>query len=156
MAGRRKSVKKAGEKASTGKIVNLIKLCVGVDEVRQLREFQAARLARGETLRHVTRSRPRRDAEVLSGGSLYWVIKGAIRVRQRITALDVVETEEGRKCGLVLDPELVLTEAWPRRPHQGWRYLEVKDSPPDIGVTGEGEDDLPAELRAELRDMGVI
>lgn len=136
--------------------VHLIKLCVGVDEVRQLQDFQAARLARGEELRHVTRNRPRRDDEVLGGGSLYWVIKGAIRVRQRIIGLDPVQTEDGMKCALVLDPELVLTEAWPRRPHQGWRYLEAKDAPPDM-PQGEGAgDDLPAELRAELRDMGVL
>lgn len=135
-------------------IVHLLKLCVGVDSVEQLEAYQKARLDRGETLRHVTRNRPRRDAEVLAGGSIYWIIAGAIRVRQRIVGLDRVETPDGSKCGLVFDPELIRTEPWSRRPHQGWRYLEAKDAPPDLAVSGESED-LPPELRARLREMGV-
>ena len=135
-------------------VVHLLKLCVGVDSVEQLESYQKARLARGETLRHVTRNRPRRDDEVLAGGSIYWIIAGAIRVRQQIVDLEVVETDEGRKCGLVFDPELVRTEPWARRPHQGWRYLEAKDAPPDLAAGGEA-DDLPPELRAQLRELGV-
>lgn len=135
-------------------VVHLLKLCVGVESVEQLEVFQKARLARGETLRHVTRNRPRRDAEVLAGGSIYWIIAGAIRVRQRIVGLERVETDEGAKCGLVFDPQLIRTEPWARRPHQGWRYLEAKDAPPDLAA-GSGADDLPPELRAKLREIGV-
>lgn len=134
--------------------VHLLKLCVGVDRVEQLEQWQAERSARGEMLRHVTRNRPRRDEEVLNGGSIYWIIAGAIRVRQRIIELERVQTGEGLKCGLVFDSELVRTEPWSRRPHQGWRYLEDKDAPPDLPQGAEA-DDLPPELRAQLRDLGV-
>ncbi|WP_417513354.1 DUF1489 family protein [Minwuia sp.] len=134
--------------------VHLVKLCVGVDRVEQLESYQAARAARGEILRHVTRNRPRRDDEVLNGGSLYWVIAGAIRVRQRIIDLERIQTDDGMKCGLVFDAELVRTEPWARRPHQGWRYLEAKDAPPDLRP-GQVEDDLPEELRAHLREIGL-
>lgn len=134
--------------------VHLLKLCVGVDRVEQLEQWQAERAARGEILRHVTRNRPRRDDEVLNGGSIYWIIAGAIRVRQQIIDLERVETGEGFKCGLIFDPLLVRTEPWARRPHQGWRYLEAKDAPPDL-PQGKDADDLPPELRAELRNIGV-
>lgn len=134
--------------------VHLLKICVGVDRVEQLEQWQAQRVGHGETLRHVTRSRPRREDEVLAGGSLYWIIAGAIRVRQRIIGLDRVETDTGVKCGLVLAPELVRTEPWARRPHQGWRYLEVKDAPPDLAAASGG-DDLPPELQVTLREIGV-
>ena len=134
--------------------VHLLKLCVGVDRVEQLEQWQAERVAGGEILRHVTRNRPRRDEEVLNGGSIYWIIAGAIRVRQKIIDLERVETGEGSKCGLIFDPQLVRTEPWSRRPHQGWRYLEAKDAPPDL-PSGAEADDLPPELRAQLREIGV-
>ncbi len=99
-------------------------------------------------------NRPRRDDEVLNGGCIYWIIAGAIRVRQQIIELERVETGEGVKCGLVFDSQLVRTEPWARRPHQGWRYLEAKDAPPDL-PSGVDADDLPPELRAQLREIGV-
>ncbi|MDF1733741.1 MAG: DUF1489 domain-containing protein [Minwuia sp.] len=135
-------------------VVHLLKICVGVDQVEQLELWQGQRVARGEQLRHVTRNRPRRDAEVLAGGSLYWIIAGAIRVRQRIVELERVQTDTGTKCGLILAPELVRTEPWLRRPHQGWRYLEAKDAPPDLAAHA-GAEELPPDLQVALRDIGV-
>ncbi|MBU0725917.1 MAG: DUF1489 domain-containing protein [Alphaproteobacteria bacterium] len=145
--------------------LHLLKLCVGVDEIQELRDWQdqrrAQQLAIGETprLRHVTRNWPRRAEEVLEGGSLYWVIKGFIRVRQRIIGFDeVIDPVEGtRKCGLVLDPELVEPEFQPHRPMQGWRYLEPADAPADRrGGSAGGEPDLPPEMLAELRELGIL
>ncbi|MDF1721205.1 MAG: DUF1489 domain-containing protein [Minwuia sp.] len=141
--------------AEVPKVVHLLKICVGVEQVEQLELWQGQRLARGETLRHVTRNRPRRDTEVLAGGSLYWIIAGAIRVRQRIIGLEQVQSDTGRKCGLILGPELVRTEPYLRRPHQGWRYLEQKDAPPDLDTAGGGTDELPPDLRVALREIGV-
>ena len=138
----------------TPKVVHLLKICVGVDQVEQFELWQGQRVARGERLRHVTRNRPRRDGEVLAGGSLYWIIAGAIRVRQRIVGLERVETDTGVKCGLILAPELVRTEPWLRRPHQGWRYLEAKDAPPDLSARADAEG-LPPDLQVALRDIGV-
>ena len=69
--------------------LHLIKLCVGADSLADLREWMAARMAeakrRGAPLRHahVTRMAPKRAADILDGGSLYWVIKGQIGARQR-------------------------------------------------------------------------
>jgi hypothetical protein len=142
--------------------VHILKLCVGVDAIEELEDFQRRRLATmrkvGDEpkLRHVTRHRPRRDAEVLDGGSLYWVIRGFVQVRQRIIGLETVETDNGRKCGLVLHPELVRTELQPRRPHQGWRYLDPKDAPADLRTQDAADDDMPPELQAELRELGLL
>lgn len=142
--------------------LNLIKLCVGIDELAELRDWQGQRLARmraaGEApqLRHVTRSWPRRADEVLEGGSLYWVIKGIIRARQPITGFEeVLDPQEGiRRCAILLAEELVETEARPCRAFQGWRYLAAKDAPADR--PGGGDSDLPAEMEAELRALGIL
>ncbi|MEX2617912.1 MAG: DUF1489 domain-containing protein [Alphaproteobacteria bacterium] len=142
--------------------VHLIKLSVGVESVEHLSALQQRRLqdARrsglGDRLWHQTRHMPRRAAELLDGGSIYWVIKGAIRARQRVCELEAVTDEEGtRRCRLILIPGLTETVAWPRRPFQGWRYLEPADAPPDIGDAG-ADGEMPPEMAAELRALGLI
>jgi hypothetical protein len=141
--------------------VHILKLCVGVAEIADLeywvRKRAAEAGARGEPVRHrhVTRMTPRRLAEVLDGGSLYWVIGGFIQVRQRILGLDDVIGEDGiSRCAIQLEPKLVATRPVPRRPFQGWRYLEAKDAPPDVG-RGDGGD-IPPELRRELAELGLL
>jgi len=142
--------------------VHLIKVCVGISSVQQLRSTQERRLIAGD-LCHVTKQRPQREAELLDGGSLYWIIKGNIAVRQRITALERLYDGEGEKCGLILDPELVETELVQRGPHQGWRYLEADDAPRDLrDIVDEANDDedtegeMSPEMAAELRELGLI
>ncbi len=141
--------------------LNLLKLAVGIEGVDHLRSVQAQRLWRTGRLIHVTRFRPRRADEILDGGSMYWVIRHRIRVRQRILALDRHETEAGGKpkCAIVLDPELIATDPVRRRPHQGWRYLEGTSAPRDLGPVGAvtaREDSFPPEMEAELRDLGLL
>ena len=61
---------------------------------------------------------------VLDGGSLYWVIRGQIRVRQRITGFRSERDDKGRAyCLIEVEPLLVATLWRPWRPFQGWRYL---------------------------------
>ena len=141
--------------------LNLLKLAVGIDGVDHLRAVQAARLQRLGRLIHVTRFRPRRADEILAGGSMYWVVRHRIRVRQRILAFDRHETESAAKpkCAIVLDPELIATDPVHRRPHQRWRYLEGADAPRDLGPVGTveiPEDAFPPEMAAELRALGLL
>ncbi len=145
--------------------LNLIKLCVGVDSIDVLAESQkrrrAERKAAGEPAesRHITRMTPRRRVELLDGGSLYWVISGYVQVRQRILRLDEVHDADGiRRCAIVLHPELVRTQWRARRPFQGWRYLPGEDAPPDLppGATAGEIDEMPTEMQAELRRLGLI
>ncbi len=141
-----------------GDCVNIVKLCVGTDDVRELIDWQQSRRAQtADGLpRHVTRMFPKRAGEVLNGGSLYWVIKGVILARQRILRLDEVRGKDGiLRCALVLDPDLRRTEPVPRRPFQGWRYLEPAETPRDLPKARAGEPGLPPKLMAALADIGV-
>ena len=80
---------------------------------------------------HVTRMFPRRKDEILPGGSLYWIIKGKMCVRQQIEDLIEVEREDGgTSCGIVLRPGLIRLVERRHRPFQGWRYLEPDDARP--------------------------
>lgn len=138
--------------------VNLLKLSVGSESVDDLAAWQASRRARGSDgrPRHVTRMWPRREAEILAGGSLYWVIKGAILVRQRILSLDEAVGEDGvLRCALVLDPQLIRTHAVPKRPFQGWRYLTAAEAPGDLPEGRAAEPGLPPRLEAALAEIGV-
>jgi hypothetical protein len=140
--------------------IHLIKLCVGCDSIEDLAEWIDYKLGEMRKARrkpeqfHVTRMVPKRGEELLAGGSLYWVIKGNVQVRQRLLGIRPFTDDEGiARCRLVLEPKLVPTEWHPKRPFQGWRYLEPKDAPPDLK---EGrKDDLPPALRAELAELGL-
>lgn len=142
--------------------LHLVKLAVGIDDAAHLAAVQDRRLADAAAaseearLFHVTRNVPRRSAELLDGGSIYWVIKGRIRIRQRLLDIEADTDSEGRRfCRLVLDPKRVETQAWQHRAIQGWRYLPADSAPPDL-IRGEGGDSLPPEMAAELRELGLL
>jgi hypothetical protein len=139
--------------------LNLIKLSVGTKSVEGLMDWQADPRAKGADgyPRHVTRMWPRHEAELLEGGSVYWVIQKLVQCRQRILRLDEVTGGDGiRRCVIVLDPTLIRTTTVSRRPFQGWRYLAEKDAPADLGPARTGEDSLPPALSAALADIGVL
>ena len=141
------------------KSTHLIKLSAGTESVDSLAAWQASFRKRFEDglPRHVTRMWPKREAEILNGGSIYWVIKGMIQCRQRILRLDEVDRGDGiRRCGLVLDPELIRTATAPKRAFQGWRYLAPADAPPDLPANRQDEDSLPPELAGALAEIGVL
>lgn len=143
--------------------LHLVKLAVGIEDIEHLAEVQKRRLrdarkrnGRKASLWHRTRHVPRRVEELLDGGSMYWVVKGRIAVRQRLCGFELATDEEGRRCCLILlEPELVLTAGRRHRAFQGWRYLPAADAPPDLPPR-RGEDDLPPELAAELRELGLL
>lgn len=142
--------------------LHLIKLCVGVSTIEEQQDWITYRMAErrrlGEPMEqiHTTRMFPKRAAELLDGGSLYWVIKGNVQLRQRLLALRPVTDDEGiRRCQLVLEPKLVPTRWQPRRAFQGWRYLKSADAPPDLGKD-DGVADLPPTLRLELAELGLL
>ncbi len=143
--------------------VHLIKLCVGIENVEHLAEVQRTRLeaakARGEKpqLRHLTRNTPRRKDEVLDGGSLYWVIKGVIQARQRILGFEPTQRETGAPaCAIIYDANLVRTEPRGFRAFQGWRYFPPEKAPADLDATRGASGELPADMAAELRDLGLL
>jgi len=139
------------------RMINLLKLCVGADSVEDLLDWQRSQRPHWPEGRaiHVTRMWPKREAEVLEG-SLYWVIKGVILARQRILDLQEVNLGDGiARCALVLDQEVIRTEAAPRRPFQGWRYLDPKEAPRDLPKGRAKDDPLPPKLAQALAELGL-
>jgi hypothetical protein len=142
--------------------LHLIKLCVGAESIEDLREWVAERclkaIAEGREPHsyHITRMVPKRQADLLEGGSLYWVIKGQLSARQKLLDIEEFTDADGiGRCKLILGPEVIETMPQPRRPFQGWRYLEAKDAPADL--FGEGQKaDMPAELKRELAELGLL
>ena len=140
----------------------MVKLCVGADSVEDLQSWVAERLAvavrdsQPVEQFHQTRMVPKRIDEILDGGSLYWVIKGKVQVRQPILAFRPVVDGEGiKRCRIVLEPRFVLTDWQPRRAFQGWRYLTPEEAPSDLGAGGDMAA-MPPELRRELADLGLL
>ncbi|MEM7544446.1 MAG: DUF1489 domain-containing protein [Pseudomonadota bacterium] len=137
--------------------LHLLKLCVGAEGPEDLAAWQNSRPDRWGGVVHVTRMWPRREAELLAGGSLYWVMKGSITCRQTIKALEEVRGEDGiRRCAIVMERPIIRTAPSPRRAFQGWRYLAAEDAPRDVGVFGSEEDDLPEDMRRALAEIGVV
>ena len=132
--------------------LHISKVAVGCGSVDALRLRQQSRLLDG----HVpitTRFRPKR-ADELVGGSIYWIVKHRIAVRQ--TILGFGENESDRRIIIRLDPDLVAVRAIPRRAHQGWRYLAAEDAPPRSGGEGDGLAELPPLLAQELAVLALI
>ena len=143
--------------------LNLIKLCVGCDSVEDLEEWIAFRLDErrraGEPVEqfHTTRMVPTRSAELVDGGSLYWVIKAQVQCRQRLLEVRPFVDGDGiGRCHLILDPTVVRTEWQPRRAFQGWRYLKQTDAPADLGKGRAGLIEMPPKLRQELAALGLL
>lgn len=134
--------------------LHIVKLCVGADSVKDLADFQKTQIKKRGAPVCGTRMWPKRVDDVLDGGSLYWVIKGVVLVRQRITRIAEVRDDHGLRCGLWLDKKLVRTAPQPRRAFQGWRYLDPKDAPADLDSLG-GARNLPEEIRRQLVEIGA-
>jgi hypothetical protein len=136
--------------------LHIIKLCVGVSELKEFERWRQREQKAGRDMNHVTRMFPRRASEILDGGSIYWVIRGFIMVRQRIKALKPIRSRDGMmRCRIVFDSDYVLVRPTPRRAFQGWRYLEPEDAPPDLRKTS-GLDKMPEKLRTELATLGLL
>src|SRR5258706_13680649 len=143
--------------------LHILKLCVGCDAVEELAAWQQQRFATlrqndpGADLLHVTRQTPRRTG-FAPGSSIYWVIGGFIRARQRIIALREVRGADGiLRCGLALDLKLVVTEPVPRRAFQGWRYLPAGEAPADLDPDApKYEGTIPAAMRAAPTELRLL
>lgn len=136
--------------------LHLLKLAVGVGDLVELRKLQRERRAERGFYCFYTRNMPRREAEVLDGGSIYWVIKGHVQARQRIRGFVPIVNRHGRPAVLVkLEARLVPTEGQPRRAFQGWRYMLPDEAPRDRPKGARGTDPPPAMAR-ELRELGLL
>ena len=136
--------------------LHMLKLCVGVDDMAELVAWSKECVRRRGQQDHVTRMFPTRKAEILSGGSLYWVIRGMITCRQEIADLEKVTDREGiSRCRIIFKPKVIPVRPTPRRAFQGWRYFEASDAPPDLkkGQVSAGMDEA---MRRELAALGLL
>ena len=145
-------------------MIHMIKLCVGVATLEELESYRSERAHwwgadYGEDVHvhvHRTRTMPKRRAEIEGIGSIYWVISGVIRCRQPILRLAEAVDEQGLACcDIIMAPDMIRVAPRPRQPFQGWRYLDPKDAPPDLGATGFSEEGSE-ELALELAKLGLI
>ena len=143
--------------------LHMLKLCVGADSIADLEDWVAERAAeRGRAgaaprSQHVTRMVPKRLAELVEGGSLYWVIKGQIAARQLLLDIEPFVDGDGiGRCRLWLDPDVVHVSPRPYRAFQGWRYLQAKDAPADLRGATAGFAAMSEELRRTLGELGLL
>lgn len=144
--------------------LHLIKLCVGCDSVKDLKDWVSERIraAKKKGLPphhiHITRMTPKRTEELLAGGSLYWVIRGEIAARERLIAIEPFRDRDGiGRCRLVMQPRVIAVSPRPMRAFQGWRYFTEDAAPADLGKRAAASvAAMPEPMRRELRDLGLL
>ncbi|MES2135917.1 MAG: DUF1489 family protein [Pseudomonadota bacterium] len=130
--------------------LHLTKVAFGCRTVDALQKRVAARASGGE-MRVVTRMRPKR-ADELIGGSIHWIVKHRLVGRQEILRF---EPRKDGRIDIVLSAELELIAPYPKRAHQGWRYLEAADAPGEDG-DDSGLSELPPLLYMRLAVLALI
>lgn len=137
--------------------LHIIKLCVGAQSIEDLSDWQKQRRRDHGVIAHRTRMIPKRREELLDGGSIYWVIKGQIAVRQPLADLRVMTCDDGiKRCDLVLKEGLIPVYPTPRRAFQGWRYLNEEDAPDDLNEKTMGLGAIHPKMRADLVELCLI
>lgn len=136
--------------------LHMLKIAAGVSDLAALKELQKERKRERGVYAFYTRNMPKRQEEILDGGSVYWVVKGHIQARQKIKGFRAIVNSRGRPAVLItFEAKLTPTDWRPHRPFRGWRYLEPKEAPKDMpkGAKTKG---LPPKMAAELRELGLL
>ncbi|WP_164117553.1 DUF1489 domain-containing protein [Sphingorhabdus sp. Alg239-R122] len=132
--------------------LHMTKIAFRSESSATLRRWLESHIKQGEA-RLTTRYMPKRHEDMV-GGSLYWIHTSTIVGRSPI--LGFMENGEGRHW-IRLEPTLIAVRPVPRRAHQGWRYLEQADAPPDLdSVEADGRDNMPPRMLGELTKLGLV
>lgn len=143
----------------------MLKTAVGVQDFQHLMTLQDRYMmtfdeeSGQKAVIATTRYMPKRRDEILKGGSLFWIFKRKIQCRQEILDLQLLEDEQTKtRCYIFLNPQIIQTMAQPKKPIQGWRYLEDAAAPKDRGPIriGEAGDEMPAHMVEELHTLGLL
>ncbi len=145
-------------------MVNLVKIAVGVTTVEELSLRQTEFLKKNNNQNfpyfyHSTRMMPKKHDDIISNGSLYWVIKGAICARQKVLDIVKFEDTDGKKrCKIFLAGEIVKTRPVKKRPFQGWRYLKKHITPEDLNepIKANFDSNIPIDIQKQLLEIGVL
>ena len=142
--------------------MNLIKLCVGAQNVSDLYNWQKNRLINYKGLGNnatffITRMRPKRENDILNGGSIFWVFKGLILARQKIIGFDNFMSEDNiSRCKVILNSKIILTDAYHKKSFQGWRYFSQQEAPKDREIFSDEKTQLPLKIEKELSELGIF
>lgn len=128
--------------------LNMTKIAFGATSVADLRQWLEARPDAFASTRYL----PKRHEE-MAGGSLFWIFDHTLVGRSPIRGFE--RREDGR-WNIMLEPRLILVQPRARRAHQGWRYLEAADAPPDLGDGEATGDVLPGKLLNQLSNLGLV
>lgn len=131
--------------------LHITKIAFDCESVAELVDWLEGCAGEGEA-RLTTRYGPKRIAE-LEGGSLYWIHGHMIVGRSPI--LGFADNGAGR-IWIRIEPRLIPAQPRPKRAHQGWRYLEEKDAPRDLGAGESAADAMPVDLARELGRLGLV
>jgi len=132
--------------------LGMTKVAYGAQSLDEVRGWfaEGGRRGIGEVTQLTTRYLPKRHAEMI-GGSVYWILKHQLVARSEIVGFGEAE---GGRVAIHISTRLVEVHPRPRRAHQGWRYLEEGDCPPDLS-DGEAGDLLPGHIAQELAKLGL-
>ena len=143
-------------------IVHLLRIAAKIESVSGLQKVQKERsLSRSKdnsgNVFTFTRNIPKRVSELENGGSIYWIIKKYIRVRQSIIGIEKLENDEGRRyCRIVLSSSLIPVVPRRHRVFQGWRYLKNEEVPLDLDINEVNSLQIPVKISNQLRELGLI
>lgn len=140
--------------------LHLMKLVVGFDSLRSFAQWQQhERMQYHDQPANIVRTRhtPKQAELILQeAGSIYRIIKGAICCRQKIIGFEKYESDDGAKCLILTDTDIIQVRPLMRRPFQGWRYLKDEDAPPDIGRYDLSSDEGSQSIMADLTELGLL
>ena len=139
--------------------IHLLRMAVGINSIADLIDLQKRRsqINPDSRLFSTTRNVPKRVDDLLDGGSIYWVVKRLIRVRQEIISISQEINNEGKKyCLIEINPKQIKVEPRAQKPFQGWRYLNTEDAPVDIELRSSPKAELPEEMLIELKELGLM
>jgi hypothetical protein len=132
--------------------LNMTRIAFGAESPAHLRARLEAHAEGGE-VRLTTRYMPKRHEE-MAGGSLYWILNHTVIGRSPL--IGFMDNEQGRTW-IRIKPQLIPVRGIPKRAHQGWRYLEAKDAPPDLkSADADAREHMPPKMLGELMKMGLV
>jgi len=135
---------------------HLKKIAVGIETVERLKIRQEMVFRTYGRLFHSTRNMPKKREELIQSGSMFWIIKRYVLVRQKIINIIPVVREDGSKgCEIELDKNLTKVIPTKMKPFQGWRYYLEEEIPQDLNVNCNEDDEVPEQIRSELIKLGL-
>ena len=135
---------------------HLKKIAVGIESIDRLKIRQKMIFEMDGKIIHSTRNMPKQKAELIKTGSMFWIIKRYVLVRQKILNIVPVIRDDGSKgCEIELDRNLIKVIPTKMKPFQGWRYFLENDIPQDLNLNDPEDEEIPEQIRSELIELGL-